>query len=1059
MNPIGFISAGAGSGKTYRLTSVLSDALRDATNPARPHAVLATTFTVKAATELRERVRDRLLSLGRMDLVTAAGQARIGTVNAICGQLLQRFCFEVGISPDQTVLSDGQTRKMLATALDDTLDAESRAELASLTRRFGIEDANWAEIISNVVQTARSNDISEADLRPMGPANADLMLANWPAPQADVDYTSRLVSALAQAESDVRLAIEAREAAGAAVAKNMQAGLTELQKLLRGFQGTWWSWPDWLAACKIDAGAPMRALVQPVADAGQAHEYHPQFHEDVRRYLDLVFNLAADALNTYARAKREAGVVDFNDQEVLLLHALRNSEAVRAALADELDLVLVDEFQDTSPLQLALFVELAKLAKKSVWVGDPKQAIYGFRGTDASLITGVIDAIKDWGGEIGAPLTISRRSAPALVQLANAVFVPAFSNTLNPSAVELQPSRQDIPNQPALYDWTFESPRGELDYLGLGPALTDLLAAGTQVLDKATNQLRPLQVGDMAVLCRTNEQVGYAVAALARWGIPTSSGRSGLLTTPEALLVLACLRRLHDASDTAATALILALAEGMPANEWLSDRLDHLAAKKPSHEWKATGEETHPLVARLEALRPALLSLTPTEALRLAKAESHVARVCSQWSSTPQQARMRIANVEALQALATTYEEDCTSSKRPATVGGLLRWLGDLADGGDDARAEAAEDAVTVTTHHRAKGLEWPVVVLSGLDKGARSDIWGVRARTNGAFDAKQPLLNRFVHCWPKTYGRRKAPQAALNAESSPIGKRLAEAGFEENKRLFYVAMTRARDAVILMSAKKKSPARAWVDEIGASALLFGASGPVALPNGSTISRATKELNANECATQPPAEKVAPRYWFSPGNSIETQPLWFRPSSAEGGAHQIKESERVGTRIAITAAVDMANLGSALHHCIAYAGVAGSIAAADVQRLLTRWQVAHAVTTDAVLAQVEALLAWIAKRWPGCPMHVEVPIEANRADGQRLRGRIDFLVDTPEGWILVDHKSNPRGAAHDDDLVRDHAPQLASYADALTTATGRPVREQWLFLPVAARAVQVQAKA
>jgi len=1058
MNPIEFISAGAGSGKTYRLTSVLSDALRDENTPARPHAVLATTFTVKAATELRERVRARLLSLGRMDLVTAVGQARIGTVNAVCGQLLERFCFEVGISPDQTVLSEGQTKKMLATALDDTLDAERRTELATLTRRFVIEDANWAEIISKVVQAARSNDISEAELRPMGAKNADLMLANWPAPQAGADHTAKLLSALTQAENDVRLAIDTLVAKEAKVAKNMRDGLADLQKLLRGFNGTWWSWPDWLAACNIDAGKPMRDLVQPVADAGQAHEYHPQFHEDVRRYLDLVFNLAADTLKTYSQAKLEMGVVDFNDQEVLLLHALRNSEAVRAALADELDLILVDEFQDTSPLQLALFVELAKLVKKSVWVGDPKQAIYGFRGTDASLITGVIDAIKGWNGTIGAPLTESRRSTPALVSLANAVFVPAFPK-LSPAAVELKALRQDIACQPSLYDWTFESKRGELDYLGLGPTLTDLLAAGTQVTVKGTEQVRPLKAGDIAVLCRTNDQVGYAVSALARWGIPTASGRAGLLATPEALLVLACLRRMHDSSDTAATALILALAGGMPASEWLSDRLEHLAAKKHSHEWMAVGDDTHPLVARLEVLRPALLSLTPTEALRLAKAESHVSRVASQWSSTPQQARMRIANVEALQALAKTYEDDCASSKRPATVGGLLRWLGDLADSGDDARAEAVEDAVAVVTHHGAKGLEWPVVVLSGLDQGARSDIWGVRARTNGDFDARQPLLNRFVHCWPKTYGRRKAPQAALNAESSVVGKALIEAGFEENKRLLYVAMTRARDAVILMSAKKTNPGRKWVDEVGASALLFGASGQVPLPDGTTLLRETRDLNADECAVMPPATKVAQRYWFSPGDRIEAKSLWFRPSSAEGGAFELTESEHVGTRIAITADVDMADLGTALHHCIACAGVASSITATDVERLLSRWNVAHAVTTDAVVAQVEALLEWIDRRWPGCPIYVEVPIEAERQNGQRLRGRIDFLVETPDGWVLMDHKSNPRGAAHDDELLQKHGPQLASYADALAIATGRPVREQWLFLPVSARALRVQAVA
>ena len=90
-------------------------------------------------------------------------------------------------------------------------------------------------------------------------------------------------------------------------------------------------------------------------------------------------------------------------------------------------------------------------------------------------------------------------------------------------------------------------------------------------------------------------------------------------------------------------------------------------------------------------------------------------------------------------------------------------------------------------------------------------------------------------------------------------------------------------------------------------------------------------------------------------------------------------------------------------------------------------------------------------------MHVEVPIEAPREDGTRLRGRIDFLVDTPQGWVLVDHKSNPRGAANYDQLAGEHGPQLASYADALRRATGRHVHEQWLFLPVAARAIRIRA--
>ncbi|MEJ8816101.1 UvrD-helicase domain-containing protein [Variovorax ureilyticus] len=1060
MNAIKFISAGAGSGKTYRLTSILSEALRDKSNPVRPEAVIATTFTVKAATELRERVRDRLLGDGRLDLVSSIGQARIGTVNAVCGQLLQRFCFEVGISPDQTILSEEHAGKLLKTAIDDALDARSRANLAQFQRRFSIEDGDWSLVIGKIVSAARANDISADALAGMGKDNADLMLGNWPKPESDVDHTARLRETLLNAEAQIRGSIESRDAKAEKVNKNERTGLEKLHSLLRAFSGNDWTWANWLGACKVEAGAKAAATLQPVNDAGQAHERHPEFHRDVREYLDLVFGLAAKTLLTYEQAKLEMGAVDFSDQEVLLLRALQESEQVRSALRGELDLVLVDEFQDTSPLQLALFVELAKISKKSVWVGDPKQAIYGFRGTDASLVAGVIAALPDWGGELGEALTTSRRSTPALVSLANAVFIPAFAPDLPPEAVKLNAYREDIPGQPTLYNWSFESSRNDLDFDGLGPTMTQLLASGRLVADK-DGTLRQIRPGDVAVLCRQHVQVAWAVAALSQWGIPVASPRAGLLQTPEALLVLACLRRMHDASDTAATALILALADGMAPDEWLKDRLDHLDAQKPSHEWKAVGDDIHPLVSRLEAARPALLSLTPSEALRLAVAESHVAKLSNQWSRTPLEARSRIANVEALLALATAYEDECMAARRPATVGGLLRWLNDLAAAGKDQRAVSSEDAVTVMTYHGAKGLEWPVTVLAGLNDGARHELWGVRARTNGPFDAQQPLLNRFVHHWPNAYGPHfSAPQAAVNAESSEIGQQMVKAGVDENKRLFYVGMTRPRDALILMAGQRKSgPARKWVDELQASALLFGDSGTVALPGGKQLVRATLKLSAAQCVEDPPAPPSVKRSWFTPEPLSGAQELWFRPSSAHGGDFVVAESQGVGTRIAIAGAVDMATLGTALHNCIACAGVAGEVRLADIDRVLERWEVTHAVSKDAVKAQVEALLGWVEKRWPGCAVHVEVPIEAKRPNGQRLRGRIDLLVDTPEGWVLIDHKSNPRGAANDEQLVNEHGPQLESYAEALRHATGRFVNEKWLFFPVSARAVRVQVSA
>lgn len=1056
MNNIEFISAGAGSGKTYKLTETLAQALESGT--ARPNAILATTFTVKAATELRERARSWLLDKGRIDLATAIGQARLGTVNSVCGQMLKRFCFELGLSPDQTVLGEGQSKRLLKATLAESMDSAAQAELVWLTGRFGIEQAEWSKSVEAVVKAALDNDIAPAALRAMGVQNADAMLANWPAPTGGPDPTVALATALAKAHQEVVAYVEQQQATGAKVADNLLKGLDGLQKLDRLFRESRWCWPDWIGAAGSDAGAKVRDILVPVKAAAQVHESHPAFHAEVRRYLDLVFNLAADVLDAYEQAKKALGAVDFSDQEVLLLRALRTKPTVREALAAELDLIMVDEFQDTSPLQLALFVELAKLAKRSVWVGDPKQAIYGFRGTDASLIAGVLGAIKSWGGTIGKALDTSRRSIESLVSLTNGVFGSAFEPDLTPAQVQLQPLRKDIPDQAALLNWNFESSRNDSDYLGLGLAVRELLDSGVKVEDKDTKQFRPIQAGDVGVLCRYNEQVEFAVTSLTRWGIPSASPRSGLLGTAEAIYVMACLRRMNDPTDTVATALVLTLAEGTPVETWLEDRLQHLATDgSKSYEWKTKGDSAHKLLVRLEELRPTLTALTPQEALRLATAESQVARLVGQWSASPHESRNRLANVEALVEFGKTFEDECVAAKRPATVSSMLRWLDELASSEDDNRATSADNSVTVLTYHGAKGLEWPVVVLTSLDTTARSSLWGCRARTVGGFNPQQPLANRFVHCWLKTWGKRSQPQAALNAEASATGQAMQSEALAENKRLLYVGLTRARDMNVAVSfVRRAGPGRAWVGEIqGAGDLLFGDSGTVALPDSRQFSRLSKSWGRDDCGVEPPAKVLEDCHWFTPRPRVQPEPLWHRPSSASGGTFKIVETEAVGARLSLAGKPDMASLGTALHLCIAQAGVLGGVSAPEVGRILNTWAVAHSVDKDAVCAQVAAFQAWLAKRWPDCPVYVEVPIEAGGPNGTRIRGRIDLLVEAPDGWILVDHKSNPSGAVRDEDLVAKHGPQLESYGHALLSATGKPVTQRWFYLPVAARAVRL----
>lgn len=169
--------------------------------------------------------------------------------------MLKRFCFELGLSPDQTVLSEGQTKRLLETSLSETLDPAGQSELVRLTARFGIEQDDWSRTIKDVVKAALDNDIDASALRKMGAKTADQMLANWPKPTTGTDPTPALLAALETARQAVDAFIQQQLAAGAKVAKNLLEGLDDLHRFERAFRDGRWSWPDWIGAAGIEAGA------------------------------------------------------------------------------------------------------------------------------------------------------------------------------------------------------------------------------------------------------------------------------------------------------------------------------------------------------------------------------------------------------------------------------------------------------------------------------------------------------------------------------------------------------------------------------------------------------------------------------------------------------------------------------------------------------------------------------------------------------------------------------------------------------------------------------------
>jgi len=1037
-----FVSAGAGSGKTYRLTQILHEKL--SSGAATPGGVIATTFTRKAATELRERVRAALLEKGEFALASAMGQARIGTVNSVCGAFLERFAFEAGLSPEQRVLEEAQAGALVREAIDMVSDPATVQELVELGRRFGVE--SWEGELKSLIDQARANDIAPARLAAFGPRNAKDLLAHFPAPTTD-DLDALVVSAIEAVVPELE-----KRATGKKNTADYIALARESARLLRNKHATW---ADWV---RLSKGAPEKGLqpvAQPVADLSGRYVAHPRLRQEIERYLSAIFTLGAKALDAYAQRKRELGVIDFVDQEHLFL-GLLEIPSVSQALSEEVELLLVDEFQDTSPIQLELFVRLSRIARETLWVGDVKQAIYGFRGSDAQLMNTVLGELPKLGGSREV-LGTSRRSRPHLVHLVNCAFGDAFAPRLSRSEVELAAVRPEVVPDAAFANWTLNGKNVRERAAALAAGIKGLIASGYCIVDPGTNEPRAAHYGDIAVLSKTNDGVQTVAEALRSASVPWATQQSGLLSTPEAVLALACLRRLNDPKDTLASAEIVSLADCEPPESWLADRLRYIQGGGDSRLWRDQGADSHPLLARLSALRAHAPLLSPYAAMELVITHCDLAARVLRWRRDELVARVRLANLEAVLGLAKAYEDASLARREPATVSGLIHWFQEQARTESDMLAEPSVDAVKVMTHHAAKGLEWPVVILLDLERNVQDRLWSVGARSDAALDVSAPLKDRWIRYWPWPFGAQRKVDIADAIAQSLEGLRLRAEAIDEAKRLLYVSMTRARDFLVL-AFPAKTNACEWLSTLNAPWLLLGpGNDSVALPNGLRVPCEVRAVDVPEASPTRDDSPSALRWFPVPASRTGRLPATLMASAADARPCKVIDSVIIGDRMALKSGTDMISLGNAIHACIAVAFTdpEASLDKERVAKLLDRFGLADALDPEALVRQISALDRWIVTRWPVCRRYAEIPFESVLATGQVVHGRIDLLLETADGWVLLDHKSNPAPRDRWGLLAAEHGGQLSVYVDALARITGRTVTETWLVLPVAAGAIRI----
>jgi ATP-dependent helicase/nuclease subunit A len=765
------LSATAGSGKTSVMVErFVRLALQDGVPVSE---LLAITFTDKAAAELRERIRERFLELGDPGRAREAQAAHVSTIHGFCAGLLRADALRAGLDPRFEVLDERRAARLAREAFDQALEdrlAAGGADALDVVAAYGTGEVR--AIVLGAHEWLRSRGHARPGLpdpRPLddpGTARAAALRA--------ADALAGELGALpeggpAVAEAAARLA--AFRAFAASLGDRVPEG-GELRAIA----------PN---------GARGDALRTPAAEAYRdAFARFRQACVDHRALplLDHLGELERAFAGRYAERKTERSALDFADLELGALDLLRGHAGIRERTAGRFAQVMVDEFQDVNPLQLAL---LELLDRDNLFeVGDELQSIYRFRHAEVGLFR-ARRAARAARGRARA-LTVNFRSEPELLHGLDLAFSGVFGDAFLPLVAgrNAAGARPGAP-EPIELLVTGKAGWAEVDLGETLPSSTSWRLAEARMLAQRLAEL--VQDGtperDIVVLARAATDLGLFERALEDQGLRTYLiGGRGFWSARQVQDVVAYLALLANPRDELRLYEVLA----SPMAGASSDELALLAAeaqaqRRPALDVLEAREDPRfaPFVARFAAHREAAPRLALDALIdRVVRETGYDLAVLRMPGG-----RRRLANVRKLMRLARQWEE-----AEGRDVRGLVDLVRELAGEdvvGEDREAQApvegeALDAIRLMTVHRAKGLEFPVVCVADLGREPMNGGQPLRLGPDGAVGLRTP--------WAQG-GRESAFAWAA------LGERDREAEAAEERRLFYVAMTRARERLVLSGA------------------------------------------------------------------------------------------------------------------------------------------------------------------------------------------------------------------------------------------------------------------
>ena len=892
-----FVEAGAGSGKTTALVERVVALVIDDQVPIRE--IAAITFTEKAAAELRSRLRQRFAeeaSNAEREAASAAEHAlvdldgaAISTLHAFAQRILGEHPVEAGLPPGVEVLDEISSSvafdQWWADTVDEMLDDPTLERTILLGDAVGITPARLRDVASALHDNwdlvaarlgADPPDPPPVDLDPLVDELAELTDARKGCADPDDRMVRRLdeLAALVDAVRSTSDEAERLALLDPRVAPSMRVSTT----------GRAQNWED--------GGVALGELRDRIVAVGARRDEIRQ--EVVEACLERWATRLGREVITAAEARRRNGRLEFHDLLVLAREMLRHPEhgaEVRASLGARYRRLLLDEFQDTDPIQIELAVlvasddpEAGRLDWSEVpvapgrlfFVGDPKQSIYRFRRADIALF---LRARSVFGAQPHR-LTRNFRSTAPVIEWVNRVF-----GRLITPVPDSQPEYQALTSTRAAASGPGIVLLGERPHPSSSDAATlrtaeardvvgairAALAEGWAVDDGAGGH-RPATLGDITILMPSRTSLTALEERLDQAQIPHRAESSSLVyASAEIRDLVAVLRAIDDITDE--LALVTALrspAFGCGDDDLFRYHVEHGGRWNHQGEPPSTLDPADPVVAGLRWLgdrHRERLWLTPSELIdrvvrgrRLLELGFAGGRPRDLWR------RLRFVTDQA-----RAYHD---------AEGGTLRDFLEWADrqAGEAARVvetvlpETDDDAVRIMTIHAAKGLEFPITIVSGMTTRARAAARGSQV----VFPPEGGIGIRLdAATATPTYERYQ-----------PIDEQM---GYHERLRLLYVAATRARDHLVVSvhRAERKQPA-ADATRLTAAELIAGAA------EGTAV----RFLDADAVRAAPPAVRPA-------------DPI--APTDRERWAAQRAAALAVGSRPRVVAATTFRNLERGTH--------------------------------------------------------------------------------------------------------------------------------------------------